>query len=132
MTHSSTDLPLRRSQKNDGSWKSLGKTIPARGDQYTGAPYFSFWESLIGPGTLCVVTVSGYEQGLAAGKIARSSLVEGRNPASLVMEPTIKGELMISLARARWLGIAVNTTMLLTARVAEKIDWEVEDLSGVP
>jgi ABC-type uncharacterized transport system substrate-binding protein len=103
-------------------WTAQNSTIPD----------FSFWESRIAPGTLCVVTVSGYEQGLAAGKIARGILVEGRNPASFVMEPTVKGEPMISLARARRLGIAVKTSILLTARVAEKFDWEVEELSGVP
>jgi hypothetical protein len=64
-------------------------------------PDFSFWESRIGPGTLCTVIVSGYEQGLAAGKIARGILVEGRSPASYAIAPTVKGEPVVSLARAR-------------------------------
>lgn len=63
-------------------------------------PDFSFWESRIGPGTLCTVTVSGYEQGFAAGKVARGILVEGRSPASYAMAPTVKGEPVVSLARA--------------------------------
>jgi ABC-type uncharacterized transport system substrate-binding protein len=87
-------------------------------------PDFSFWESRIGPGTLCTVTVSGYEQGLAAGKMARGILVEGRSPASYTMEPTVKGEPIVSLARARRLGIPIKTSILLTARVVEKFDWE--------
>jgi ABC-type uncharacterized transport system substrate-binding protein len=87
-------------------------------------PDFSFWESRIGPGTLCTVTVSGYEQGLAAGTIARGILVEGRSPASYAMAPTVKGEPVVSLARARRLGIPIKTSILLTARVIEKFDWE--------
>lgn len=87
-------------------------------------PDFSFWESRVGPGTLCVVTVSGYEQGLAAGKIARGILAEGRSPSSYAMEPTVKGEPVVSLARAKKLGIPVRTTILLTAKVFTKFDWE--------
>jgi hypothetical protein len=41
-------------------------------------------------GTLCAVTVSGYEQGLAAGKIARGILVEGKKPSDFPFEPTTK------------------------------------------
>jgi ABC-type uncharacterized transport system substrate-binding protein len=87
-------------------------------------PDFSFWESRIGPGTLCTVTVSGYEQGLAAGKIAPGILVEGRSPASYAMAPTVKGEPIVSLARAKRLGLSIKTSILLTARVIEKFDWE--------
>jgi ABC-type uncharacterized transport system substrate-binding protein len=87
-------------------------------------PDFSFWESRVGPGTLCVVTVSGYEQGLAAGKMARGILAEGRSPSSYAMEPTVKGEPMISLARAKKLGIPIRTNILLTAKVFTKFDWE--------
>jgi ABC-type uncharacterized transport system substrate-binding protein len=87
-------------------------------------PDFSFWESRVGPGTLCVVTVSGYEQGLAAGRMARGILVEGRSPASYPMVPTVKGEPMVNLARAKKLGLPVKTGLLLTAKVFEKFDWE--------
>jgi ABC-type uncharacterized transport system substrate-binding protein len=90
-------------------------------------PDFSFWESRIGPGTLCAVTVSGHEQGLAAGKIARGILVDGRSPASFAMEPTVKGQPMVNLARARKLGLPVKTGVLLTARVVDKFDWEAGD-----
>ena len=73
------------------------------------------------------MTVSGYAQGLAAGKIARGILVDGKSPASFPMEATVKGEPMISLARARKLGIAVNTSTLLTARVVNKFDWDTSE-----
>jgi ABC-type uncharacterized transport system substrate-binding protein len=114
-----------------------GKNVPSQTvlkwtAQNSALPDFSFWESRIAPGTLSVVTVSGYERGLAAGRIARGILVEGRSPASFAMEPTVKGEPMISLARARRLGIPVQTSLLLTARVADRFDWDGEELAGVP
>jgi ABC-type uncharacterized transport system substrate-binding protein len=87
-------------------------------------PDFSFWENRVSNGTLCAMTVSGYEQGLAAGKMARGILVEGKSPASFPMEPTVKGEPLVSLARAKKLGISIDSDILLTAKVLEKFDWE--------
>lgn len=87
-------------------------------------PDFSFWESRVGPGTLCAVTVSGYEQGLAAGKIAHGILAEGRSPSSYAMAPTVKGAPIINLARAKKLGLPLKTSVLLAAKVFEKFDWE--------
>lgn len=87
-------------------------------------PDFSFWKDRISYGTLCTVTVSGYEQGLAAGKIARGILVEGRSPSSYAMKPTVKGEPVVSLARAKKLGIKIKTGILLSAEVIEKFGWE--------
>ena len=40
------------------------------------------------------------------------------------MEPTVKGEVVISLARAKRLGIKINSSILLTAEVVEKFAWE--------
>lgn len=90
----------------------------------SGIPDFSFWKDRISYGTLCTVTVSGYEQGLAAGKIARDIMLGGKSPTSFAMEPTVKGEPVISLARARDLGIKVRTRVLLTAEVVEAYKWE--------
>lgn len=87
-------------------------------------PDFSFWKDRITYGTLCTVTVSGYEQGLSAGKIARSILVDKTSPAVIPMVPTVKGKAVISLARARKLGISINTSILLTAEVVETFSWE--------
>jgi ABC-type uncharacterized transport system substrate-binding protein len=89
-------------------------------------PDFTFWNDRIRYGTLCTVTVSGYEQGLAAGNIARGILVEGRSPASYPMEPTVKGEPVVSLARAKLLGIKIKSNILLTAKVMEEFEWEWE------
>ena len=87
-------------------------------------PDFSYWKSRIEGGTLCAVTVSGYEQGLAAGKIAKGILLEGKSPSSYPMVPTVKGEPVISLARAKKLGLKVKSDILLTAEVLEKFEWE--------
>lgn len=87
-------------------------------------PDFSFWKDRIAHGTLCTVTVSGYEQGLAAGKIARGILVDGKSPSSFPMQPTVKGEPVVSLARANKLGIKIKTGILLSAQVFKEFSWE--------
>jgi ABC-type uncharacterized transport system substrate-binding protein len=87
-------------------------------------PDFSFWKDRISHGTLCSVTVSGYEQGLAAGEIARGILLEGRSPDSFPMEATIKGEPVINLARANKLGLSIDSEILLAADIIEKFSWE--------
>jgi len=61
---------------------------------------------------------------VAAGQIARGILVEGRNPASYPMEPTVKGEPVFNLARANKAGISIESQVLLTAKVVEKFAWE--------
>jgi ABC-type uncharacterized transport system substrate-binding protein len=95
-------------------------------------PDFSFWGDRIGYGTLCTVTVSGYEQGLAAGKMARGILVEGKSPASYPMEPTVRGEPVVSLARANKLGIKIKSDILLTAQVVKEFEWEKQGQLNAP
>jgi ABC-type uncharacterized transport system substrate-binding protein len=87
-------------------------------------PDFTFWKDRVYSGTLCSVYISGYEQGLAAGKLARSILVEGKSPSSLPIEPTYKGKPIINLARAKKLGLKIKSGTLLTAEVVEKFEWE--------
>jgi len=87
-------------------------------------PDFSFWEDRISFGTLCAVTVSGYEQGRDAGKIARAILTEGMSPSEIPMQQTVKGEPVVSLARANRLGIRIRTSILLSSRVVESFMWE--------
>jgi ABC-type uncharacterized transport system substrate-binding protein len=87
-------------------------------------PDFSFWADRISHGTLCSVTVSGYEQGLAAGKMAKAILVDGKTPPDFVMEPTVKGQPVVSLARANKLGIKIQSDILLTAEVIKTVIWE--------
>ncbi|HYH05012.1 MAG TPA: ABC transporter substrate binding protein [Bacillota bacterium] len=87
-------------------------------------PDFSFYKDRILYGTLCSVNVSGFEQGYAAGKIARGILVEGRSPDSFPIEFTEKGKPVISLARAKRLGINIKSKILLSTQVVGEFEWE--------
>ncbi len=87
-------------------------------------PDFSFWEDRISHGTLSSVTVSSYEQGLAAGQMARAILVEGKKPADIPMKPTVKGVPVINLARAKALGFNLDSDILLTAKVIQDYSWQ--------
>lgn len=91
--------------------------------EHSSLPDFSFWIDRVSYGTLCAVTVSEREQGLAAGRLARAILIEGRSPASLPMLPTVRGLPVISLARAKQLGITPPTGALLSSEVITQFDW---------
>jgi ABC-type uncharacterized transport system substrate-binding protein len=86
-------------------------------------PDASFWIDRIHHGVLASVTVSEREQGRAAGRLARAILVDGKAPASLPMEPTLKGNPAINLARARQLRIDVASSLLLTSEVVTDFEW---------
>ena len=62
-------------------------------------------------------TVSGFDQGRAAGEITRVILLEGRSPAGYPMKSTEKGIPVINLARARKLNLNPTSSVLLTAEV---------------
>lgn len=85
-------------------------------------PDFSFWQDRISYGTLCTVTVSEFEQGYAAGEIARGILLEGKSPASYPMKSTVKGVPMINLLRAKKLGIKITTGTLLSVVVRDGVN----------
>jgi ABC-type uncharacterized transport system substrate-binding protein len=87
-------------------------------------PDFSFWVDRVHYGTLCAVTISEREQGLAAGRMARSILAEGKSPSSIPMSPTTKGIPVVSLARAKTLGIKVKSGILLSGEVIQEFDWK--------
>lgn len=87
-------------------------------------PDFSYWIDRVLYGTLCSVAVSEYEQGLAAGLIARSILVEGKSPAHFTIKPTIKGSAAINLARANKLGIKIKSGILLSSEIIQKFEWD--------
>jgi ABC-type uncharacterized transport system substrate-binding protein len=110
--------------KNDQGTNVPWKDVVRWTTENSQLPDFSFWKDRIPYGTLCAVYVSGYDQGRAAGRIAYGILVEGRSPASYPMEPTIKGEPIISLARAKKLGLRISSDLLLTATVLTEFQWE--------
>ncbi|MCP5152647.1 MAG: hypothetical protein H6983_00685 [Ectothiorhodospiraceae bacterium] len=87
-------------------------------------PDFSFWGDRVELGTLCAVRVSGLAQGRAAGEMARAILADGRAPSSIPIAPTVKGEPMVSLARARKLGLAIPSGILLNAKVVKGFRWD--------
>lgn len=89
-------------------------------------PDLSFWLDRVQFGTLCSVTVSEREQGTAAGKLARAILVEGKAPSSLPMQPTTKGSPVVSMARARKLGLKVDGKALQNAEQVQKFDWDAK------
>lgn len=92
--------------------------------EHSSLPDLGFWIDRVHYGTLAAVTVSEREQGLAAGRLARAILREGKAPASLPMRPTAKGLPVISLARAKKLGIGVRSELLLAAEVVTRFEWE--------
>jgi ABC-type uncharacterized transport system substrate-binding protein len=87
-------------------------------------PDFAFWIDRVYYGTLCAVTVSEREQGRAAGRIARAILTQGRSPSSFAMAPTVKGMPVVSLARARKLGIRLDAEILLGAEIIQRFEWD--------
>ena len=91
-------------------------------------PDLSFWLDRVQFGTLCSVTVSEREQGAAAGKLARSILVDGASPGSLPVRHTTKGSPVISMARARKLGLNVDKGVQQTAELVQRFDWEGKQL----
>jgi ABC-type uncharacterized transport system substrate-binding protein len=89
-------------------------------------PDFSFWQSRVERGTLCAVAVSGYEQGLLAGMMARSILINGINPADIAIQSSTVGVPMINLARLRKLGINPDVNLLLNIKTVSGYAWESE------
>jgi ABC-type uncharacterized transport system substrate-binding protein len=87
-------------------------------------PDLGFYVDRVHYGTLAAVTVSEREQGLAAGRIARAILKYDRQPSSFPIQPTVKGNPVVSLARANKLGLKVKSSVLLSAEVISKFDWD--------
>jgi ABC-type uncharacterized transport system substrate-binding protein len=92
--------------------------------EHSKLPDLSFWDDRMLHGTLAGVTVSAFEQGMAAGKLARAILVDKRKPASLPIAPTTKGVPVISLARAKQLGLIPPSTQLLSSTVVTSYIWD--------
>jgi len=92
-------------------------------EQHSALPDFSFWQTRVERGTLCAVTVSGYQQGLQAGKMARRILLDAVSPGSIPMVASKSGEPVISLARARKLGIEIDSELLLTTHIISDYVW---------
>ncbi|MCP5329308.1 MAG: hypothetical protein H7A15_11770 [Sinobacteraceae bacterium] len=96
-------------------WTAANSTLPDIG----------LWVDRVHYGTVAAVTVSEREQGLAAGRLAREILVDGKSPASLPMRPTSRGLPIINLKRAKALGLKPSSSVLLNTEVVTRYDWEV-------
>ncbi len=116
-------LGIFRFRRRDGSFADYEEVLRWTAEN-SRLPDFSFWDTRVERGTLVAVTVSGLEQGRLAGRMARRILVDGVPPAAIPAEPTAKGRPMISLARARQLGIAIDARVLLGAEVLPRFAWE--------
>lgn len=92
--------------------------------EHSTLPDFSFWPERVHLGTLAAVAVSEREQGLAAGRLARAILVDRQAPSSLPMEPTRRGTPVVSLRRAWRLGLQPSSSVLLSAQVLTRFDWD--------
>lgn len=90
---------------------------------HSNLPDFSFWKDRVTYGTLSVVSVSGYEQGREAGVLARQILLEDQVPRALPIRTSMKGEPLISKARADDLGIRIKSKTLLTSEVVTDYGW---------
>jgi ABC-type uncharacterized transport system substrate-binding protein len=91
--------------------------------EHSRLPDFSFWDTRVERGTLCAVTVDGVEQGRLAGQLARRILVDGEAPHRLPPQPSTRGRPMVSLARARALGLEVRADVLLNTVVLPRYAW---------
>lgn len=87
-------------------------------------PDFAFWESRVDRGTLCAVAVSGYQQGLIAGQMARKILNDQVSPSAIQISHSTKGQPMVSFARAKALGIDIDVNLLLESTVKKHYAWE--------
>lgn len=109
----------------DGSGRSVPYTELARWMAvYSQLPDLSFWIDRVHYGTLASVTVSEFEQGLAAGRLAAAILRDGLAPGSLPVRATTRGHPALSLARARQLGITVRSSELLACEVVRRFAWD--------
>ena len=74
-------------------------------------PDFTFSDFTVRDGVLCGVTVSGYEQGMAAAEIA-IRILNGEKPADISIECPEKGTPMINKIRAEELNIEIPADVL--------------------
>ena len=93
----------------------------------TTLPEISFWIDRIHHGVMAAMTISGREQGLAAGRQARAILRNGAKPSSLPIRPTVTGVPAINLARAKALGMTPKASTLLSAEVVTRYEWDAPE-----
>jgi ABC-type uncharacterized transport system substrate-binding protein len=87
-------------------------------------PNMSFWDSRLPIGALCVVSVSATAQGHGAGVMAREILVNHRSPSEFPAKATLRGQPQINLAVARHLNLSAPSSILLSSKTINTLQWE--------
>lgn len=116
-------LGIFRFAKPDGSHADYEEVLRWTAE-HSRLPDLAFWDTRVEQGTLCAVAVDGIEQGRLAGRMARRILLDKVAPSSIKPEATAKGRPMVSLARARQLGLAVDAGVLLGVTALPRYAWE--------
>lgn len=97
--------------------------------EHSRLPDLTFWEDRVDHGGLCGVCVTGYGQGQEAGSLARSILVDHIRPLDLAPRNGTGGQPMVSLRRARELGLQPPSSVLLGATVKTAYAWDGPEAS---
>ena len=79
-------------------------------------PTVGFYDSAAESGVLCAVSVSMWEQGRAAGQIAREML-DGKRPGDFTVKPTDHGRIQLNLRTAEQLGMQLPYNVIKRADV---------------
>lgn len=123
--HADAYMILGNFNFKDGEGKNVPYSVLQRWlAENSRIPDMSFWDDRMLHGTMAGVTVSAFEQGLAAGRRAREILIHHKSPGTLPITATTKGVPVINLERARQLGIMPQTTQLLSTQVVTRYIWE--------
>jgi ABC-type uncharacterized transport system substrate-binding protein len=86
----------------------------------------SFWDYFVEYGALASVTVSGLEQGEAAGVLAKKILIDGKTPSKMNRIVPSRGDTHINTARADSLDLKISSIVLVNSIVHEEFPWEGE------
>ncbi|NQE04898.1 hypothetical protein C5S32_03410 [ANME-1 cluster archaeon GoMg1] len=84
-------------------------------------PEFAFFDFTVRAGALCGVTLSGYEQGKAAGEIA-IEILDGKKPADIPIKCPEKGNPIVNERRAEELNIMILTDIIKEVEIIDSGD----------
>ena len=86
-------------------WLHANSTLPTVG----------FFDTAAKSGVMCGICVSMFEQGYAAGVIARQ-ILEGKRPTDFEVKPTTDGRIMLNLQTAERKGVKVRYSIIQNAK----------------
>ena len=109
---------------NDNQQNENFESVLKWTQQNSTVPDFAFWQSRVELGTLCAVAVSGEELGFLAGDMARQILVDKVPPQQIPITSSKIGIPIVNMARARKLGLKVDTDILLSSKIITDFSWD--------